>query len=257
MALALTACSITPTGELGPREAAAPAPPDGLIVGVVVVARTPSVDWDMVRFPVSLKYDHQSGASGELLLGREMQPPLPPLEVYAAVENGLALSYRPFAMRLTGGRGEFRSFEHVRFETRSRQVTELESATYKDKNGKWQTKWESKTKTVVDSDRIASVASMPAATFDVEPGKVLYVGRVGMLLDRSCSTRTASAIHSNAAPCFVREPFIESEPAADLVMIRQHFPRLVGVEIEVRPIQTTPGSWKTLSEAARPYAAGP
>jgi hypothetical protein len=57
---------------------------------------------------------------------------------------------------------------------------------------------------------------MPAATFNVEPGRVLYLGRVGMLLDRSCSVTTSSAIHSRAAPCFVREPFLESEPAADL-----------------------------------------
>src|SRR5215217_5407907 len=79
MALALTACSMTPPGELSTREAVAPVPPDGLIVGVVVVVRTPSVDWSMARFPVSLKYDHQSGASGELLLGREMHPPYTPL----------------------------------------------------------------------------------------------------------------------------------------------------------------------------------
>ena len=210
----------------------------------------------MARFPVSLKYDHQSGASGELLLGREMHPPYTPLEVYEAVENGLATSYRPFAMKLKPGRGEFRSFEHVRFETRSRQESRLVSTLYKDSNGNWQTKWETKTETIIDVDRIASVASVPAATFDVEPGKVRYIGRVGMLLDRSCSTRTASAIHSNAAPCFVREPFIESEPAADVAMIRRYFPKLAGVEVEVRPIQTAPGSWKTLSEAAQPYAAG-
>jgi hypothetical protein len=89
MAVAVTACSTMPPGELSRREAAVPAPPDGLIVGIVVVARTPSVDWHMPGFHVSLKYDHQSGASGELLLGTQIKPPFPLLEVYEGVENGL------------------------------------------------------------------------------------------------------------------------------------------------------------------------
>ena len=254
--MALTACSMTPPGELSSWEVAAPTPPDGLIVGIVAVARTQSVDWTWARFPVSLKYDHQSGASGELLLGRQMKPPFPPLEVYEGVENGLAVSYRPFAMKLRPGRGVFHSFEHVRFENTSRQEVRQVPTRYLDNSGKWQSRWEWKTETVTDSNPIVSVASVPAATFDVEPGKVLYIGRVGMLLDRSCSTSSASAIHSNAAPCFVREPFIESEPTADLAMIRRYFSKLAGVEIEVRPLQTASGSWKTLSEAARPYAAG-
>lgn len=53
-----------------------------------------------------------------------------------------------------------------------------------------------------------------------------------------------------------RAPFMENREAADLAMIRQYFPKLAGVEIEVRPLEVAPGSWQNLSEAARPYASG-
>ena len=44
---------------------------------------------------------------------------------------------------------------------------------------------------------------------------------------------------------------MENREATDLAMIRQHFPNLAGVEIEIRPLEVAPGSWQTLPEAAR------
>jgi len=131
---------------------------------------------------------------------------------------------------------------------------------WKDGNGNWQTKWETKDETVTDSYHVVSSAAVPPATFDVEPGKVVYIGRVGMLLNidlPACPPRgSPPAASSHVVQCLVRETFFESQPDADLAMIRQRFPRLAGVAIEVQPLQTAPGSWQTFSEAARPYMAG-
>jgi hypothetical protein len=66
-----------------------------------------------------------------------------------------------------------------------------------------------------------------------------------MLLHVTCLRGTPpvpSALQGHVVPCLVREPFLESQPAADLPMIRQYFPKLAGVEIEVRPVRPASGS---------------
>ena len=258
--LSLAACGPTPWGELSPGEASPQAPPDGVVVGVAVVARTPTAGWETANaMDVYLTFD-QGGKSRELTLTRGRITPTFLLATYDVVENGFTMSYRPFAIKLKPGRGEFRAFENRRLESKSRRESRLVSTLYKDGNGNWQTKWETKDETVTDSYHVVSSAAVPPATFDVEPGKVVYIGRVGMLLNidlPACPPRgSPPAASSHVVQCLVRETFFESQPDADLAMIRQRFPRLAGVAIEVQPLQTAPGSWQTFSEAARPYMAG-
>lgn len=242
VALALMACDATPSGELSPSRATAPTPPDGMIVGIAVVARTPShQSIGPQSSDLYLKFD-QGGATRELTLAQQPVAFTLPLDTYDAIEDGLKMSYRPFAIKLKAGRGAFRSFESRDHETELRKETRLVSHLYKDSSGNWQTRWGSKTETVVHSSARVRAAGVPATTFDLEPGKVLYLGRFGVLL------------HANTRFVEYREPFLGSEPVTDLAMIRRHFPKLAGVEIEVRPIQTAPGNWKTLTGAAREYA---
>ena len=75
MMLAATACG-TPPGELSPKEAAVPAPPEGVIVGIAVAGRTPPTDSSYLTREHSayLTYRHQADKSGELLIVRETFP---------------------------------------------------------------------------------------------------------------------------------------------------------------------------------------
>lgn len=230
-ALAVAACG-TPWDELGPRSAEAPTPPDGVIVGVAVVARTPGTPWEATTVAdIYLTYD-QGGTAGRLQLTRSRFPPYAGLDVKEAVESGLAVSYRPFAFKLKAGQGEFRALTEERVGLANGEATKWVPIRYKDDSGNQRTIWSMKQTTVTETYPIVNTAGVPSATFDVEPGKVVYIGRIGMLLSR----RAQKAI-------------IGSEPSADLAMIRERFPNLAGVEISVRPVRTTPGTWPTLAEA--------
>jgi hypothetical protein len=263
----MAACDLTPTGELSPREATAPTPPDGLVVGVAVVARTPSTDWATANTVDSyLSFSHQSAAAGELTLARNLWPSrLPPLETYEGAENGLGMSYRPFAIKLRAGRGDIRSFEYRLYGIKGRQEWRMVTRRYKDASGNWKTTSDLKLETFDETYPIVSTFYVPDATFDVMPGKVVYIGRIGMFVHieqrpgtgpRSCAQSIQKLFLWHDRPCVVREPFIASEPATDLAMIRQRFPGLTGIDIEVRPLAVAPGSWQSLTEVAQPYGAG-
>ena len=114
--------------------------------------------------------------------------------------------------------------------------------------------------TVTDYIPAINATKLPLTKFDVAAGKVLYIGRVGMVVDgrpigtgpSSCQSGAPETISLfKPAHCVARAPFMENREAADLAMIRQYFPKLAGVEIEVRPLEVAPGSWQNLSEAAR------
>ena len=114
------------------------------------------------------------------------------------------------------------------------------------------------TVTVPDYASVGNATDLPATSFEVAAGKVRYIGRVGMVVhaerpfEASCVFgRREEISFFSASYCLVRAPFMENREATDLAMIRQHFPNLAGVEIEIRPLEVAPGSWQTLPEAAR------
>jgi hypothetical protein len=265
MALAVTACGEPLQGELSPKYAAAPKWPYGLVVGVATVARTPSTPPLATRtIDIYLTYHQQNGPAGELILAvRNFRRP----EVYEGVEDGLPVAYRPFVLKLPAGRDEFFSFATRRIVTKDRQEQQYVSESYRDNQGKWQSRSVLKTVTVTDYIPVVSSSPLPSTTFEVVPGKVHYIGRVGALIhaDRQIGPGQPACpfggLEDIAAPmprhCVAREPFLEIKPEADLAMIRQHFPKLADVDIEIRPVETTAGSWQTLPDAARRYGAKP
>jgi hypothetical protein len=98
--------------------------------------------------------------------------------------------------------------------------------------------------TVYDRVTVGDASPVPAATFEVSPGKVRYVGRLGMILHRAPPTAPTYQDCGRPEPvgekqywCFTRELFADGAPEADLATIRQRFPKLAELEIEVRPVQ--------------------
>jgi hypothetical protein len=255
MVLAVTSCAPV-HGELTPRQTTVPAAPFGLVVGVVAVARTPGTPPSAAgAVNVYMAYKQSDGVPGELELatasgsrGRG---------VFHGVEDGLTVSYRPFVLKLPAGRSEFVSFATRRVKSEDRREEKLVSESYKDQQGKWHTTSEAKTVTVTDYIAIVSGKDLPANRFEVAAGKVRYVGRVGMVVhaDRP-GTCEFGILEPFSDQCVARKPFMENEEAADLTMIRRHFPNLAGVEIESRPLEVAPGSWQTLRDAARQYGGG-
>ena len=252
-------------GELSPKYAATPKWPYGMVVGVAAVARTSSTPPLATRtIDVYLTYRQQNGPDGELILALSDYRRA---EVYEGTEDGLPVAYRPFALKLPAGRDELFTFATRRIVTKQRQEQQYVSESYKDNQGKWQSRGVLKTVTITDYIPIVSSSPLPNTTFEVVPGKVHYIGRVGALIhaDRQVGpgqpTCPFGSLEDIVPPiprhCVAREPFLENKPDADLAMIRQHFPKLADVEIEIRPIETTAGSWQTLPDAARRYGAKP
>jgi hypothetical protein len=270
MALAVAACSATPQerpSELDPTEAAAPAPPDGMIVGVAVVGRTPSTDagWMTRGKDVYLRYWHRAGTFGELLMVRESST----LEgTVAATENGMSVIYRPFAMRVPAGEGQFVLFGNRRTIPRTGETRGLVTSSHQDRKGHWHTRSEWITSTIDAPMKLTSASDVPPATFEVAPGKVRYIGRLGMLVhvtspsgpqSRHCAVGQLEQFSSKHKQelCVDRELVVGSAPEADLAMIRRRFPNLAGAEIEIRPVQFGSGGWQDFGQAARRYGAGP
>ena len=208
-----------------------------------------------------MTYRQPPGVSGELLLASRSV--FRNLEVYQAVEDGLVVAYRPFALRLPAGSTKLVSFDTRWLEIRPKQETRWREESYTDHQGNRRTRIKTETVTVQDHVPVGKAANLPANGFEVAVGKVRYIGRVGMVvhaerpLEAPCVLgRREELTLFSPSYCLVRAPFMENREVTDLAMIRQHFPGLAGVEIEVRPLQTAPGSWQTLSEAVRAYAAG-
>lgn len=236
--------------------------PYGLVVGVVAVARTPGTPSSAASaVNAYMVYRQPQGVSGDLMLATDSDFQRP--EVYGGIEDGLAVTYRPFALKLPAVRTDLVSFDTRWLRAQDRQEYKPVSESYKDQQGKWQTRTEWKWVTVTDYIPVVNATNLPATGFDVAVGKVRYVGRVGMVVhavppEKSCPGGGSHEKISLVLPvhCVARAPFMENREAADLAMIRQHFPALARVEIEVRPLEAAPGSWQTLADAARRYAAG-
>jgi hypothetical protein len=261
MMLAATACG-TPPGELSPKEAALPAPPEGMIVGVVVTGRTPSTASSYITndHDAHLAYRQDAGAGGQVLLVREFYP-LP--GSFAATESGMPMIYRPFAMRMPAGQREFVTFGSERTVSQSRVEQKSVLVFYKDHNGQVQSKYEWKLVTVYDQFTVADFLPVPRATFEVAPGKVRYVGRLGMIVhaagspsEGGCAIGRPERVGVTDQRCFVREFFAGSAPDADLAMILQRFPKLAGAKIEIRPVEFPSGGWQDFAQAAGRLAGG-
>ena len=261
MMLAATACG-TPPGELSPKEAAVPAPPEGMIVGVVVTGRTPSTASSYITngHDAHLAYRQDAGTGGQLLLVREYYP-LP--GTFAATERGMPMIYRPFAMRMPAGQREFVNFGSERTVSQSRVEQKSVLVFYKDHNGQVQSKYDWKLVTVYDQFTVADSLPVPRATFEVAPGKVRYIGRLGMIVHagrppsaQGCAIGRPERVGVTDKRCFVREFFADSAPETDLAMIRQRFPKLAGTEIEIRPIQFGAGDWQDFAQAAGRIGGG-
>ena len=240
-ALAVASCG-PPSADLSPRRATAPEWPYGLVVGVVAVARTPGTTASAARDDVNAYMTYRQshgGASGDLLLSSDGDFASP--GVYGAVEDGLRVWYRPFALKLPAVSTELVSLDIRWSVPRQRQELQSVSESYKDAQGKWQTRSELKWVTVTYHVPMSRGKDLPANRFEVVAGKVHYIGRVGMVVNAEQAR----------GPAATRVPFLENQETADLAMIRKYFPKLAGVEIEVRPFEVAPGSWPTLSEATR------
>jgi hypothetical protein len=262
--LAVAACG-TPPGEVSPDEAAVPAPPDGVIVGVVVTGRTPSTSSSYITndHQVHVSYRQDAGAGeGKVLLVREYY--LLPGTV-AAMESGLPVIYRPFAMRMPAGQREFVAFGSERTVSESRVEQKSVPVFYKDHKGELQIRYEWKLVTVYDQFKVTDSWPASRATFEVVPGKVRYVGRVGMIVHAAgptgpgrgeCAIGRPERVGVTDQRCFIREFFADSAPDADLAMIRQRFPKLAGAEIEIRPVQFRAGGWQDFAQAAGRFGGG-
>ncbi len=261
--LAVAACESAP-GELSSKGAVVPEPPYGVVVGVAVAGRTPLTDanWVSRRNDIYLRYQHQAGPFGELLIVREY---LPLGGTFTGTENGMPLTYRPFAMRMPAGQGEFGTFGNRHTISKWRQEERRVDVLYKDRNGQWQTKSEWKTERVYAPIHVANASFVPAARFEVAPGKVRYIGRFGVLVHSiepsgsrplQCSIGQLEQISEHEHWCLARELFTDSAPEADLAMIRQRFPKLAKAEIEVRPVQFGSDGWQDFAQAAGRFGGG-
>lgn len=269
MALAVAACSAAPhepPSELDAAEAAVPAPPYGMIVGVAVVGRTPSTDdrWATRGKDVYLRYWHRAGTFGELLMVRESSTHD---GTVVATENGIPVLYRPFAMRVPAGEGQFVVFGNRRTIPRTGETRGLVTSSYQDRKGHWHTRSEMVTTTIDAPMRLTSASDISPATFEVAPGKVRYIGRLGMIVHvtspsgpqgQDCAIGQLEPFSSKHKQelCVARELFVGSAPDADLAMIRKRFPNLPGSEIEIRPLQFGAGSWPDFAQAAGRLGAG-
>ena len=166
--------------------------------------------------------------------------------------------YRPFAMHMPTGQVEFVSFGYRRTITKTRQEGRVVAVSYKDGMGQWQTRYEWKTVTIYDHTTVGDTSAIPAAMFEVSPGKVRYIGRLGMLVHApaGCPTGRPEQVGENQTWCFLRQRFADSVPDTDLAMIRQRFPKLAGAEIEVRPVQFRAGDWQDFAQAAGRFGGG-
>jgi hypothetical protein len=245
-------------------QAAPPTAPYGLLVGVVAVARTPGTTPAAAKAVDSyIAYRQPNGVSGELLLTTRSAFLRP--EVYQGVEDGLTVAYRPFALKLPAIPIQLVSFDTRWLEPRPREETRWVQESYQDYQGKWQTRSKLETVTVQEYVSVVKAADIPTTGFEAAPGKVRYIGRVGMVVraERLPSVGPASCSFGKVENpslfelyCTARAPFMENQEAADLVMIRRHFPGLAGVDIELRPREAAPGIWQTLSAAAQRIQEG-
>ena len=254
LTLAVAGCD-TPTGEVRSITAKPPVPPYGLIVGVVALARTENIPPFAMRLSgTRLKFRHASGDSGDLLLAPREGMLWKPLDVRTEIEDGLPVTLRPFALQLPAGQVDFYQLAADTEESESRTV-------FRPPRKGEQT---STPTTVTRHYEVITAADVPIATVEVAPGSVRYVGRVGAFFHARpnfsgpgvCVPRQPYDL-KDIPGCVGRQLFIGNAPDTDLAIIRQRYPNLATVPIEVQPLVVPPGSWLTLSKAHRSLVASP
>lgn len=237
IALALAACaSDVPSNELTPTTFP-PAAPEGLLVGVAVVARPADVEALFAYDPrMSLSFNQDNGRPGDFAFMVRNLSRIDRLSLSTA-DGGMPVLLRPFALRLKGGRGEFYQFNLTQsFSVERKYYTYGREDPYT-RQREMVKNFASANETIVESGSIRPVP------FEVEPGKVRYVGRIGVaIFDHQDRWRPDLP----RIPCVVtiicrsRTLFLDSDPAADLPLIRKHYPHLAGIEIGVYPLKVRP-----------------
>lgn len=250
-ALLAQACAFTPaapTGELSPQNASAPGPRDGIVVGIVVID-------DDGRAPRGYGFSQETGLSFRAPDGIPQRLHLVPAHGDASVsEGGLPLKARPFAVLLPAGRAEFESLEvHVRKRERVGAET-VSVCNYFVSPPKCERKEQDVYRV---EDFWAQSKVLPPATFEVRPGRVAYIGRIGLSRrtiaysserERDAACRPVGrAKWQNAWVCHFEQVFVGSDDA-DLALIRARYPGLGSLDIEKQPLQFQPGSWRSFTE---------
>jgi hypothetical protein len=249
--LAVGGCAARLPNEPGPNRTVPPAPPYGLLVGVVAVVQTPtSPAGTYTASYMSMGFRKANGKPSELtLVARNTWGDGEDLLGIPMVEDGTPVVLRPFALRLEGGGGEFVAFNISRDRPAQRLTID------------WKTHHPTGQR-IMDARMVDSTESyldpspMAPASFDVGPGKVRYVGRIGAVVDGSPGGCTPIGF-SMTRLCIQGAAFIGWAPDVDLPLIRQRFPNLAGVEIERQRLAMPSGSWPTLVEAMQRFRKGP
>lgn len=235
--------------EIQPSDAVALSASEGIVVGVAVIAETPSgpVGWGQRSDDLSFELY----ASGFHSL---------PITYFAAllpdrVEQGAKVQLRPFAYRLPAGDAKFYA---LRVNKIGLQQTGETTSFYNAITKRSETAY--RTEPV---DRSVN-ERLPEATFSVAAGKVTYIGRIGVLFhvtgygmrlaerDNACfpDERRGTRLYLY---CVQRDVFLGNAPQADLPLIRQAFPNLPNQEVEVQPLKVDSGSWRRLPESLRMF----
>ena len=248
MALSVGACGRDDKAEIRSRDALALAPNEGVIVGVMVVAETPETppDTGVGSDDLYLTFLHTNRLDPhELPLRR-------PGWTSSRPEQGAMVYVKPFAFRLEAGSGRFSAIRVHRSELK----TTYQRQNVYDMIGK---RWEWRDVPSSESIDHSINQFLSAAGFTVTPGRVTYIGRVGVLFhvttygtpaerDKACLPHYRHEA-LRGPRCILWQLLVGDEPDADLPSIRQAFPNLPAGAIELRPLTVEGRSWMLLPQA--------
>lgn len=194
---------------------------EGIVVGVTALAYTPQpgkLDLGPPGSAVAVLIRHDNGTARQLAIGPRQASDL-------TQEDVRTLSYlRPFAVRLPAGR--------VSFDTLTWQDHQaLGATTYSASSG---------------FQRPTALVSVLArhdggASFDVRPGQVTYVGRIGYVSNVAPFAEThgkSVCLGVVGDSCVVRELFLDNAPDHDIPIIKQRIPALASRSIAVSPARS-------------------
>ncbi len=253
MALAVAACTPRLPNEARPEQTMPPTAPYGLLVGMAVIAQTPTTPVGAYTASyMSMSFRQASGRSSELTLmsrnsfdgGDELGIPV--------AEDGVSLVLRPFALRLKGGRGEFVAFNIGRERKATRLTIDWEI--HKPTGQRVMNP-----RTVETTESYLDASPVAPASFDVEPGSVRYIGRIGAVIRGTpgdcMGTLGATIGFQMMRVCIDGAAFIGYAPDVDLPLIRKRYPHLAGVEIEQSPLSMPQGSWPGLAAVMQRFSS--
>lgn len=248
VAVSIAGCARSDKAEIRAGDALSLSGSEGIIVGVMTVAETPGsrVGVGPRSDDLYLGFGHSGLHELSLTLGAQTPE---------RIEQGVRVNLRPFAYRLPAGEGAFTSLKVRRVEEKT--TSEFK---YVYSIASQRSEWREVSNTQYIDRSVHE--QLPPAQFTVAPGRVTYIGRIGVLFhvtsygmqaserDKACAPRWRSG-GLLGAHCIVRELYLDSVPDIDLPLIRKAFGNLPAQAIDVRPLTAMPGSWLTLPEALR------